>query len=272
MRPLCLLHQAHAVGPKPCQHSAAGKTHLADTPLLTSSCSSFPFHYALQVKDARNGITRPRLNLRAAMSITCTPKVTPSSVKAGQAGGTYTLTVTPPTADCQWTVQPPTAAWMRFLGPTSGTGPGTVTLQVDPVADTARSSGVSVTSDDGSNSGGVLISQPVASNTGDIRPPIMSRVQATSIAGGVVLQWQAARDSQSGVSSYRVVYNEGARPPAPRCISGTPLNQQAAVSGSTLSMAVTGLTPGQRYTFRVCALDAAGNVAFGSMWRGTASR
>lgn len=229
-----------------------------------------------QVKDARNGLVRPRLNLRAAMSITCTPKVTPSSVKAGAAGGTYTLQVTPPTSDCQWTVDPPTASWMRFVGPTSGTGPGTVTLQVDPVTTLARSTGVSVTPGDGSLGGNVnvLVSQPVtAANAGDTRPPIMGRLQAATQAGGTLtLQWNAARDSGSGVSSYRVVYNEGSKPPAPRCVNGTPLNQQPASSGSTLSMTVTGLTAGQRYTFRVCALDAAGNVAFGSMWRGTTSR
>lgn len=207
------------------------------------------------------------------MSITCTPKVTPSSVKAGATGGTYTLTVTPPMPDCQWTVQPPTAAWMRFVGPTSGTGPGTVTLQVDPVATAARSTGVSVTSDDGTNGGGVLVSQPVtAAYANDRRPPIMGHVKTTSTGGALTLQWPAARDTQSGVSSYRVVYNEGSKPPGARCISGTPLSLQPAVSGSTVSMTVPGLTPGQQYTFRVCALDAAGNVAFGSMSRATAAR
>lgn len=113
----------------------------------------------------------------------------------------------------------------------------------------------------------MLISQAVApAGSPDTLAPVMGRVQATNTKGTIELSWQAARDAQSGVSSYQVVYQQGAQAPSRTCTTGTPVQQPPVTSGDTVKVAVSGLTVGVRYSFRVCALDAAGNVAGGRVW------
>lgn len=239
------------------------------TPVLAAAAA-----HMLQILDSRNGLQKPRLNLRAAASISCTPKISPSSVLAPSEGGTFTLTVTPPTSDCTWTVAPPTSTWMRIVGPNTGIGPGTVILQIDPVEVAARGVGVAVSAEDGSNGLSLLVSQASVPAGVDTRAPITAgRIKVQSLQGAVALTWPPARDSQSGVSSYMVVYNTGSRPPRPRCTTGTQVNlQPQAAPGNILKLTVPGLLPNTRYSFRVCPIDAAGNVGTGSMWRGTPAR
>ncbi|WP_426452584.1 fibronectin type III domain-containing protein [Paenibacillus sp. S-38] len=83
---------------------------------------------------------------------------------------------------------------------------------------------------------------------GDYTPPRWSEpskaLAVTDVTyQGLNLSWQPAVDDQA-VTEYRV-YREGA--------------QLVTVSGSTYSYAVTGLSPATSYTFRIEALDAAGN-------------
>jgi hypothetical protein len=70
----------------------------------------------------------------------------------------------------------------------------------------------------------------------------------------------------SGVAFFTVVYQAGSTAPAARCPGGTavPLAQGPGV----LSATVAGLAAGGTYSFRLCAQDAAGNVANGAVWRG----
>jgi hypothetical protein len=154
---------------------------------------------------------------------------------------------------------------MRIVGAASGMGPGTVTLQVDPASSTARSTGMAVAAPQGAAV--MLISQAVSPASTDTLAPVMGRVRAANTKGGTIeLSWEAARDSQTGVSSYQVVYQQGLRPPSRTCTTGTHVQQAPVVSGGTVKVAVSGLAPGGRYAFRVCALDAAGNVAGGRVW------
>jgi hypothetical protein len=154
---------------------------------------------------------------------------------------------------------------MRIVGATSGMGPGTVTLQVDPASSTARSTGIAVATPQGAAV--MLISQAVSPASTDTLAPVMGRVRATNTKTGTIeLSWDAARDSQTGVSSYQVVYQQGLHPPSRTCTTGMQVQQAPVVSGYTVKMVVSGLTPGARYAFRVCALDAAGNVAGGRVW------
>jgi len=183
------------------------------------------------------------------------------------------MQVTPVQPGCSWTVEAPAAAWVRVVGASSGTGPGTITLQVDPVGTAARSTGVAVASTGATMS--VLLSQAAiapAAAAVDTRAPTMGLLKGTPARGSVNLVWPNAKDSQSGVSSYKVVFNQGSRPPNPYCATGTAVDQAPTVSGINSRLTIAGLSPGSRYTFRVCALDKAGNVATGRMWRGTASR
>lgn len=155
---------------------------------------------------------------------------------------------------------------MRIVGAATGMGPGTVTLQVDPASSTARSTGMAVATPQGAAV--MLISQAVsAAGSTDTLAPVMGRVRATNTkTGSIELSWDAARDSQTGVSSYQVVYLQGLRPPSRTCTTGTQVQEPPVVSGYTVKVVVSGLTPSGRYAFRVCALDAAGNVAGGRVW------
>jgi hypothetical protein len=201
------------------------------------------------------------------------PRASPSSIRAATTGGTYSLTVVPPSLDCTWTLVLPTASWVRVVSPTvqTLTGTQTVTLQVDQVVAEARSSGISFTS--GTWISRIAISQAVTpASLGDERAPIMGRLQGTVGTGAIELNWPVASDlGGSGVSSYMVVYNQGSRPPGIRCTTGTQVTATPSQASGRLRVNVPGLTAGARYTFRVCAIDAAGNVAGGSMWRGTAT-
>lgn len=162
---------------------------------------------------------------------------------------------------------------MRIVGPSTGTGAGTITLQVDPAPATARGTGVLVDAADGSSGWSVLVSQAVTAVVDtDVRPPVISRVKLQTAPGTVTLTWPPPRDAQSGVSSYMVVYNVGSTPPRPRCTTGTQVTQTPQVTGSNMQLVLTGLKAGQRYTFRVCPIDATGNVGVGSMSRGTPTR
>lgn len=152
------------------------------------------------------------------------------------------------------------------MGASTGQGPGVITLQVDPASSTARSTGMSVSAPAGAAV--MLISQAVSptDTDTDTLAPVMGRMQATNSQGTIELSWQAATDAQSGVSSYQVVYQPGVQPPKKTCTTGTQVQQAPVVSGGTVKVAVSGLTVGVRYAFRVCALDAAGNVAGGRIW------
>lgn len=250
--------------------------HLKCQHIASSTCARpvlrcLPLYALQQVKDPVNSLDIPRLSIRAAMGISCAPQLTPNSIRAAAAGGSYTLTVTAPSSDCTWQVTTPTVTWMRPVGATTGTGTGTVVVQVDAAAAAARSEGLVITCKDASSS--MLVSQPAATMMmADSRAPVMKQLTATTANGVVDLAWPVAQDSQSGVSSYRVVYAAGSRAPSLHCTTGTLAPGQPQVSGGNVKLTVTGLTVGMRYTFRVCPLDAAGNMAGGRMYRVTVKR
>jgi hypothetical protein len=67
----------------------------------------------------------------------------------------------------------------------------------------------------------------------------------------------------SGVVSYVASFREGTTPPS-SCASGTPVPGSA---GSATTLVHSGLTYGTTYTYKVCALDAAGNRSLGAISR-----
>lgn len=83
---------------------------------------------------------------------------------------------------------------------------------------------------------------------------------AATIVGGdrqLTLSWSGFTDGGSGVAGYRAVYSSTAVAPA-SCAVG--LN---AYSGSDVGFTHTLLTNGTTYSYRVCAIDAAGNLSKG---------
>ena len=100
----------------------------------------------------------------------------------------------------------------------------------------------------------------VASDTIMVDPktPRDGSVDAESLDGAAIqLSWNGFTD-ESGIASYRVMQIEGTAAPAVTC-SGTPV-----WTGSTGPATIPGLDDGAIYTFRVCAVDPAGNVSRGA--------
>ncbi len=83
--------------------------------------------------------------------------------------------------------------------------------------------------------------------TGDITPPTTPTNLAAGSVGteSITLSWNPSTDNV-GVSSYRIYQNESVSP-------------VATTTGQVTQMTVSGLAPSAAYTFRVAALDGAGN-------------
>jgi hypothetical protein len=69
----------------------------------------------------------------------CTFSFSPDKFNVPAAGQTIAMTVTPSAASCSWTATVP--PWMKILSGASGTGPGTVTVEVSANTGPARSDG-----------------------------------------------------------------------------------------------------------------------------------
>ncbi|MFT3696412.1 MAG: S8 family serine peptidase [Kofleriaceae bacterium] len=94
----------------------------------------------------------------------------------------------------------------------------------------------------------------------DSTPPTNGTATATPASGSIALAWSGFADN-TGVTSYRVSVATGATAPA-NCAT-------AIYTGSATSYQHTGLTNGTAYSYRVCALDAAGNSSTGATVTGT---
>ncbi len=97
---------------------------------------------------------------------------------------------------------------------------------------------------------------PRAAITLDTASPTGGTVTATPDNARVALTWRGFADGGSGVTSYRLAAATGANAPA-SCAA--PL-----YTGAATAVAVSGLGNGTTYSFRVCAVDAAGNVSSGA--------
>jgi Subtilase family len=86
-------------------------------------------------------------------------------------------------------------------------------------------------------------------------PTMGSFFQALAGAGRVELAWSAATDAASGVGSYKLVWAKSTT--APSCTTG-----MTAYSGSATAYTHSNLTAG-KYSYRLCALDTAGNMSTG---------
>ncbi|HUJ28107.1 MAG TPA: S8 family serine peptidase [Myxococcales bacterium] len=103
------------------------------------------------------------------------------------------------------------------------------------------------------------VSAPATTTVGlDATAPKDGKLTLTPQAGGkAVVAWSGYSDATSGVASYRLAGAAGTTLPAARCASGSD-------QGTAGSASVSGLTAGQRYSYRVCAVDKAGNVSTGA--------
>jgi hypothetical protein len=90
----------------------------------------------------------------------------------------------------------------------------------------------------------------------DKTAPTMGTFEAVAGVKNVALSWGQAIDAQSGVASYKLVWAKSTT--APSCAAGT-----VGYSGSLTTWTHTGLVSGSKYSYRLCALDAAGNISTG---------
>jgi hypothetical protein len=90
----------------------------------------------------------------------------------------------------------------------------------------------------------------------DVVAPAGGRLSASAGAGFVALSWSGFADGDSGVARYSLVGSASAAPSS--CAVGTPL-----YSGTATSFRHSGLAPGTRYFYRLCATDGAGNTTAG---------
>ncbi len=106
--------------------------------------------------------------------------------------------------------------------------------------------------------GNTTASPLTASVTIDATPPSVGTLMAVGSVAEVALTWNGATDPTSGIARYRVVFANGAIAPA-SCFAGTLLAETTAKT-----YVHAGLTNGQRYGYRVCAVDRAENVSAGA--------
>jgi hypothetical protein len=93
----------------------------------------------------------------------------------------------------------------------------------------------------------------------DVAAPTGGTVRAVPGSEQIALSWSGFADNASGVASYLVVEAEGTVAPA-TCTGGTPA---PSYGGTATTYTSTGLTNGRAYSFRVCAVDRAGNTSAG---------
>jgi len=210
-----------------------------------------------KIKDARNWVTTPRIDVFAAVgaappdaapptgsvainaraALTRTAAVTlaitgsdPSGVTQMCVSNTATCTAFEPFAA--------TRAWTLA----AGDGKKTVTVFLrDRLGNTATADG-----------------SPRATITLDATPPLDGGLAATVTASRIVLTWTAAADPGSGLASYKLVALAGTAAPAASCTSGATLYTGSAASFShTVAAKAT-------WSYRLCAVDVAGNVSAGA--------
>ncbi|NJC88030.1 MAG: hypothetical protein FIB02_05775 [Desulfuromonas sp.] len=102
----------------------------------------------------------------------------------------------------------------------------------------------------------------------DKTAPVNGTLSGTPGSTQIALSWSGFSDTASGLNAtdaYKLVYNVGATIPSSGCIDGTEI---AAVTTGT-SYPHTGLTNGQQYSYRLCAIDAAGLTSTGATYQGT---
>ena len=219
--------------------------------------------YGVPVKDARNGITKPRLDLLASLngvaSTIPTPPTAPTTPTTPAAPtGTIALN-----AKASYTK---TATVTATLAVTSGTATQVCLSEASTCTawvSAATSKSFTLSKGDGrktvhawwkDSKGNVSASPAEASITLDTTAPTNGTVAASATELTATFTWSGFTDGGSGMGGYRLVIGSSA--PAASC-TGT-----ASYEGAATTFTKT-LTGGTIYA-RVCGKDAVGNVGTGA--------
>jgi hypothetical protein len=98
----------------------------------------------------------------------------------------------------------------------------------------------------------------------DTAPPVDVKFQVEGGPGVIELSWTAASDP-SGIDAYILVYVPEGQTPPDNCQEGTPMYQ-----GMLRAQTHDSLNPDDKYHYRLCVRDRAGNVSWGVLKSGTA--
>ncbi|MES2642734.1 MAG: S8 family serine peptidase [Myxococcota bacterium] len=211
------------------------------------------------ITDSRNGLRFPRLDLLAAVTagveeeVEDAVEVAPTGTLSISGGAAWTssrsVTVTLAATDdvgvtyaclsntttcSSWFVMSATKAW------TLASSSGTNTVYgwfIDAAGNTSTMASDTI---------GV-----------DTTRPTNGTVTAAGSDAAARITWTGYSDASAGLASYLVVFGTSA--PASGCTSGT-----VGYSGTAASATLSGLTNGETYHVRVCALDRAGNTSTGT--------
>lgn len=209
-----------------------------------------------QIVDPRNGISKPRIKLSAALAASSADTTPPTgtvkinggasatqtaavtlAITASDASGLGQMCVTNTSTCTAFETFATTRAWALAGG--NGTKTVTVFLR-DKLGNTTAAA-----------------TSPKASIVLDATPPSNGTATATSGNKTVALTWTGFSDAGSGVASYRVVAASGGTAPA-TCTGAT------IYTGTATTFTATGLVNGTAVSYRVCALDGAGNLSTGA--------
>jgi subtilisin family serine protease len=211
-----------------------------------------------KIKDARNSVTTARIDIFAALAAPTTADTAPptgSLAINGGAAATRTaavalaITGSDPSGVTQMCVSNTASctafepfAQTKSWTLASGDGRKTVTVMLrDRLGNTTAAT-----------------TSPSAAILLDATPPSNGSATATPGNAQIALRWTGFGDTGSGIASYRVVGQAG--PTAPTSCTGT-----ALYAGTATAVTLTGLTNGTAYSYRVCALDGAGNLSTGAI-------
>jgi hypothetical protein len=223
----------------------------APTALVTRLTST-----GVQVKDARNDLTKPRLDLAAALSGAAAPLPAPKPAPTGTvvlaAGAKYTKTTSisaavPTTSGVATQVCLSATAtcttWVKWAASVAFTLPAVDGLQTVRVwwKDAA---------------GSITAEPKTATITLDRAAPTGGKVTVTLVGNVANFVWTGVTDATSGVASTKLVGSTTGSPAA-NCTGGTVLsNGLGFVASQTV-------TKGKPYYYRLCATDNAGLTSAG---------
>lgn len=205
-----------------------------------------------ELKDARNGAVKHRLDLKAALAAKTVADTTPPTgtvtigddaantkatavtlkITASDAAGVTRMCVSNTTTCTSYEAFAATKSWTL----TTGDGVKTVRVTLEDPSGNRGTVSDDIRLDTTAPSGGTLTATPASKQ--------------------VALSWTAASDAGSGVASYRLLYAVNA---AVSCSTGTQIYQ-----GSARTFTHAGLTNGTVYGYRVCPIDNVGNTGSGS--------
>lgn len=210
-----------------------------------------------RVTDARNNITTPRIDLGAAVASAAPADTTPPTgtvrlatgstvtrtaavtlaLAASDASGVAQMCVSNTTTCTAFEAFAAQKAWTL----TAGDGAKVVTVFL---RDTKGNTTTATTS-------------PRAEIRLDVTAPVNGTVKATAVSGSVSLTWSGFTDAGTGIAGYRVAVAMGATAPT-SCAT-------AVYAGTATTYTHASLTNGAAYSYRVCALDGAGNTSAGAV-------